>query len=124
MKFIHRLIICALFLIINASGQKVTGVNSSNEIMKKAYDDARENVGEFIAALEPPKTEHHYLVKFKVKADGHTEHMWIETLTYKDGIFTGKLANKPRYIESIKIGDTLSQKKRGNLRLGYFGCRG
>ena len=85
----------------------VEGFDASDADMLQAYSDTRESVVKFINALEERKSDHRYLVKFKVEADGEVEHMWGEPVSYSDGVFTGTLVNEPAKITSISIGDSL-----------------
>jgi uncharacterized protein YegJ (DUF2314 family) len=49
------------------------------------------------------------MVKSKFKTDsGSYEHMWTGDLKFKDGVFSGALANKPADIKSLKAGDQVT----------------
>jgi uncharacterized protein YegJ (DUF2314 family) len=88
----------------------VQGYKKTDEVMAMAYAEARSSVEEFIRQLRIPKEDHRYLVKMKVEANGHIEHMWTEPVRYEGGLFLGALANKPAKITSLKPGDVIKAK--------------
>ncbi|MEL6449367.1 MAG: DUF2314 domain-containing protein [Pseudomonadota bacterium] len=70
---------------------------SGDESMPKAIADARATVASFVEqlpALEANATAY-YSVKAPIETEGGTEHIWLDSIVYEDGKFTGKLGNEP-----------------------------
>jgi len=59
---------------------------------------------------KPNKELFHYYVKSGFLEDDVCEHMWSKVDAYKDGIFSGELANDPNNIEQLKAGDKVLVK--------------
>lgn len=89
------------------SDVEVEGFPPSDVEMNRAYRTSRREVGGFLKALEHPSSDARYLVKMRVEADGKMEHMWIESISYRNGVFYGELGNKPARITSIQKGAKL-----------------
>ena len=72
--------------------------------------EARSSVQTFLDALKSPKADYRYLVKVRVQADGHVEHMWIEPVSFDGNLLSGPIANEPLKITSVKMGSIAMAK--------------
>ena len=88
----------------------VQGYRASDAVLNKAYTDARNTVQDFISQLASANPDHRYLVKVRLEAEGHVEHVWLEPVRYEDGNFRGSIANAPVKITSLKKGDVVEAK--------------
>jgi uncharacterized protein YegJ (DUF2314 family) len=74
---------------------------------QKEMDDAialaRSTTQKFIEELQNPKGNSHS-VKAPITDNGETEHFWLTDVTYKDGVFNGKIGNEPGMVTNVKIG--------------------
>jgi uncharacterized protein YegJ (DUF2314 family) len=77
--------------------------------MRKAVEQARKTVGEFIKALQHPTAGQ---TDFEVKkpfAEGNdVEHIWLSDIEFAGGRFKGKVDNAPMKIHGLKIGQVVS----------------
>ncbi|MEM6798359.1 MAG: DUF2314 domain-containing protein [Planctomycetota bacterium] len=95
-----------------AERSDVIDVADDDPIMVKAIDDARATVDQFIAALKSPKPAQNGLSVKALVEEGETgEHMWLTSLSYADGVFTGTINNAPAALTSIKFGDQFTVPK-------------
>lgn len=80
--------------------------------MEKAIARARSEVDNFIAELNKP-TGHSHAVKAPIEDGDVVEHFWIADVTFKDGVFHGKINNDPGLVKNVKIGQAWKVKKEG-----------
>lgn len=75
--------------------------------MNAAKDEARATLPRFLALLNSsaPGT---YAVKFPLTQNGATEHIWLQVDSHRDGVFRGRLANKPLNGSAYKAGDAMT----------------
>ena len=68
-----------------------------DESMPRAIADARATVMSFVEELPALETDPtaYYSVKAPIPTQGDVEHIWLNPVVYKDGKFTGNLANEP-----------------------------
>jgi uncharacterized protein YegJ (DUF2314 family) len=88
-------------------------VENDNPELLAAHDKARKTIGEFWEALDRQADgEKHFSLKvrFPIKGYGDSgEHVWLlDIQREKDGTYSGRLDNKPRYLPTMKIGQRLS----------------
>jgi len=84
--------------------------------MEQAIERARKEIDTFIAALANPKpTQSHLSVKkpFSWKNGDETnyEHIWLSDVTFKEGVFHGRVGNEPVDVKDVKLGDEAILKK-------------
>lgn len=90
----------------------VIDIPEGDEAMAAAVEKARATIDEFIAALkEPTETQDSFAVKLEVTDGDTSEFMWLTSVTYRDGTFTGTLNNEPRDLTTVSLGDELSVSK-------------
>jgi uncharacterized protein YegJ (DUF2314 family) len=84
--------------------------------MEQAIERARKEIDTFIAALANPKpSQSHLSVKkpFSWKNGDETnyEHIWLSYVTFKNGIFHGRVGNEPVDVKDVKLGDEVTLQK-------------
>ena len=66
----------------------------------------------FRRLLRPAKDESDFSVKYPFRADSGSgfsmEQIWLQNITFKDGVYYGVLANDPFYITAMKKGGIVS----------------
>lgn len=82
----------------------------SEEKMKQAIAQSRQEIGTFIDALANPKpSQSHFSVKKPFPyPDGETtshEHIWLSDVSFEDGKFYGRVGNDPVDVKGLKLGD-------------------
>lgn len=73
----------------------VVAYATKNAVLLEARQKARETLPRFVSLLKSnmPAT---FTVKFPLRQNGHTEHIWLQVADMKgDSAFIGRLANKP-----------------------------
>jgi len=84
-------------------------VPDDDEAMNAAMAKARETIGDFLSRLQNPETSKENLsLKASFEEDGQIEHLWLNTITYEDDIFTGTLGNNPVYVQGLTLGQRVS----------------
>lgn len=87
----------------------VTG-DYDEKAMDAAIARARSETDVFLKVLESGKAD-----SFSVKApitDKHgTEHFWITDITFKDGVFHGKIGDEPGIVKNVKFGQDWTIKR-------------
>ena len=73
--------------------------------MEQATRRARQTVGQFIAAVQQPKSgQRDFQVKKLFVKDGKGEHIWLANVHFVGNRFVGTVDNKPANIPGLKIG--------------------
>lgn len=86
----------------------VVAYTTKNGELLAARQKARETLPRFVSLLKSnmPAT---YTVKFPLRQDGHTEHIWLQVADMKgDNAFIGRLANKPVNGSKYQIGQVMT----------------
>ncbi len=78
--------------------------------MSKAIERARKEVSVFLKVLAAGDADS-FSVKAPITDKNGTEHFWVSKVVYKDGVFTGVIANEPGIVENVKMGQKWSVKK-------------
>jgi uncharacterized protein YegJ (DUF2314 family) len=52
-----------------------------------------------------------YSVKVRIDDGAEVEHVWLDEVSFQDGVFTGRIGNTPEYVKNVKQGDTVSVSK-------------
>ncbi|MEO8535791.1 MAG: DUF2314 domain-containing protein [Flavobacterium sp.] len=84
----------------------IYNVESEDKEMNAAIQKANQTLSNFNIALSNPKAENQAL-KVQFVQSGVTEHMWVGTIEFKDGKYSGILDNEPEYITEYKVGDKI-----------------
>ncbi|MCL4164368.1 UNVERIFIED_CONTAM: hypothetical protein GTU68_028734 [Idotea baltica] len=78
--------------------------------MDGAIAKAKSEVDQFIAELEKPSGSN-YSVKAPISDSGETEHFWLTDISYKNGVFYGKIGNDPGLVTNVNFGQPWEIKK-------------
>jgi uncharacterized protein YegJ (DUF2314 family) len=77
--------------------------------MRKAVEQARKTVGEFIKALQHRAAgQTDFEVKKPFVEGNDVEHIWLSDIEFAGGRFKGKVDNAPMKIHGLKIGQVVS----------------
>lgn len=84
-------------------------VSTGDEAMNVAIDRARATVPQFVARLEDAPPGLTYLgAKVRVgDPAGMGEHIWLDDVTYTDGMIVGKLVNDAKTFPAFQAGDVV-----------------
>ncbi|MFC0515220.1 DUF2314 domain-containing protein [Mucilaginibacter angelicae] len=88
----------------------VAGLSANDNLLQEFKAKAQEQLPyliEFMENHEEGDELFRYAVKTNFVEGDNTEHMWVQVDRFKDGLFIGKLANKPSAITHIKYGDPI-----------------
>ena len=116
---IRFLPILAATLISTACSEKQSGASAKPETLVESYDEAemaaatataKSRVDEFLKVLESGAADS-FSVKAPIRDGEATEHFWIGDLSYKDGVFSGKIGNEPGIVTNVKEGQKWEVKK-------------
>jgi len=104
---------CEKFKVAGIDSDKLVNVSSEDKEMNKIIGNSRTTFNVFAGRLMAhDKSERDFSVKYPFETDpGSTEsieHLWIDNIEYKDGIYYGFISNEPYYINKIKYGDKVS----------------
>ena len=88
-------------------GQNVIAYHVGDESIEAARRKAHATLPRFreLIAADLPAT---YTVKFSLTQNGETEHIWMQLIRERDGVFSGLLANVPENGDEYKKGDPIS----------------
>lgn len=77
--------------------------------MQEAVNEAQRRWPEFEKAFRIRRAGQHFLVKtpFSERDEGKGEWMWIEMLSFSEGVVEGKLLNRPVHVRSVREGETV-----------------
>jgi uncharacterized protein YegJ (DUF2314 family) len=80
--------------------------------MNAAFKQARASIGDFKKVLAAPaKGQSHMYIKAPFTDGVTTEHMWVEDISFKDGVFSGTIANDPLTISNYKYEQAVTVKE-------------
>jgi uncharacterized protein YegJ (DUF2314 family) len=84
-------------------------VENGHAAMRKAVEQARKTVGEFIKALQHRAAgQTDFEVKKPFVEGNDVEHIWLSDIEFAGGRFKGKVDNAPMKIHGLKIGQVVS----------------
>jgi uncharacterized protein YegJ (DUF2314 family) len=87
----------------------VIDVQPDDPRMTKAFAEARSTVEQFIHALQNPKpSQLHFSVKVPIGEGDDVRHIWLDSVQFQDGKFTGIVGNEPGTMTVINVGDGIS----------------
>lgn len=78
--------------------------------MDGAIAKAKSEVDSFIQELEE-QTGSNHSVKAPISDNGETEHFWLSDISYKNGVFYGKIGNDPGLVTNVIFGQPWEVKK-------------
>ena len=113
--FRTKLLLLALSLFLVAGlltqsfAQLVRGGYSQQD-MERAISRARSEVETFKTELAKGDADN-YAIKVGIKDGKDTEHFWLGEVSFKDGVFSGKIANRPGVVRNVKFGQTWEVKQ-------------
>jgi uncharacterized protein YegJ (DUF2314 family) len=88
-------------------------VSDNDKAMEHAVRRARKSLGFFRAALHAKKPDDTGFEVKKAFIDGNNvEHLWIGDLTFDGKNFHGKINNKPRDLNNVKLGQPVTVAPR------------
>jgi uncharacterized protein YegJ (DUF2314 family) len=76
----------------------------NNKTIQAAMENARATIDHFIRELQNTIGEFEGSVKVKIEDDGEVEYMWLDQLSYDNGIFHGNINNDPQSVRNVKFG--------------------
>jgi uncharacterized protein YegJ (DUF2314 family) len=94
----------------NKSGEpEVYRVENEHAAMRKAVDEARKTVSQFIKAVQHPAAgQTDFEIKKPFVQGNDVEHIWLSEVEYVGGRFKGKVDNEPTKIHGVKMGQAVS----------------
>jgi uncharacterized protein YegJ (DUF2314 family) len=85
-------------------------VKSSNERMITATEEARRRTDEFVQALQNPKPgQSQFMIKVRVTDGKASEHMWLDHVSFANGIFTGAFTDESLEVPGYRRGMTTTR---------------
>ena len=91
------------------AGLEVVAIEAKLSRWRKAVEQARKTVGEFIKALQHPAAgQTDFEVKKPFVEGNDVEHIWLSDIEFAGGHFKGKVDNAPMKIHGLKIGQVVS----------------
>ena len=107
------LVVFACLCLVAGCGKKpetlVTG-GYDEKAMDAAILRAKSETDAFLKVLAARNADS-FSVKAPISEGAETEHFWLTDITYKDGQFTGKIANEPGIVNNVKFGQEWKIKK-------------
>jgi len=113
-------------LTLNVSSQErdeneIVWAKESDPVMVKAIKDARASLGGFFDRYQSKFPQiNNYKLKVMITDEFGTEHFWVQPFKiHESGSFEGTLANEPRLVKSVKLGQLVSFKHSDISDWGY-----
>jgi uncharacterized protein YegJ (DUF2314 family) len=94
----------AALMTLPAAAQ-VIDFRSSDREMKRAIDEARKSLPDFVALYRSGKGERH-AVKVAIPYDRGREHIWMNLTAVEGDVFVGRIANDPVHLDKLNKGDS------------------
>jgi len=112
---------------------ELSWVRSNDPDMAEAMRKARATLPEFLALARAPRpSTTDFAVKVAVRDGGNTEFFWITPFKERDGRFTGSINNVPRWVNTVKFGQSFDFSEReiadwlymdgGKMKGNYTAC--
>jgi len=84
-------------------------VSADDPIMNAAIAKARATVDIFETALRAPKaSQAGFSIKIPIADGDDIEHFWLSKVRFDGSEFSGKIANSPETVHTVKMGQTVS----------------
>ena len=112
-------ILAAALMSSACSEKKPTAPSHKPETLVENYDEAemaaatataKSKLDEFLKVLGSGEADS-FSVKAPIRDGEATEHFWIVDVSYKDGVFSGKIGNEPGIVTNVKDGQKWEIKK-------------
>jgi len=98
--------------------------------MEAAMDEASSKLDDFVAVLKKPAaSQKDFAVKYLVEQGDEGEYLWANEVKFDGKQFTGKVANEPQFVKTVKFGQPITLKPEeiddwmyvedGKLKGGY-----
>jgi len=102
-RFAIPVLVLAVFM--GCKKGSVKNVSADDSQMNAAIANARGSVNSFIAALQAPNPNRmDFGIKMAFTQGQHTEHMWLDDVTYDGKRFHGILKNQPEKVRNVRYG--------------------
>jgi uncharacterized protein YegJ (DUF2314 family) len=88
-------------------GDNVVAYATANEALRAARSKARGTLPRFVSLMKSGMKAS-FTIKFPLTQNGNTEHIWLQVADMQDGVFIGRLANKPVNGTNYEIGQPVS----------------
>lgn len=113
MRIIHAVLFILLLasvplVLVSCSKERdpVVMVDSDDKEMNDAMAEARENVQQFITALQSPSaTRSAFSVKKRYSQGDKVEYFWLSDITFDGKNFHGKVDDDAEIVTNVKLGD-------------------
>lgn len=89
-------------------GDMVIGINSADDRLERAVEEARSRWPEFVEAFHEKYTDFPFTAKGRFEHNEEVEHLWIEVEACDLQSVTGKVINKPYHIPRPRFGDVVT----------------
>jgi uncharacterized protein YegJ (DUF2314 family) len=97
---------CDRSTVERAERDEVTHMASEEPAMRKAFEQARSSLDDFLrVAASPQEGTSDYALKVAISDGRNTEYFWVNRFTNTGDVFTGYLANEPRLVKRYKQGE-------------------
>ena len=115
-EFLLLFIFCA-FLFFSCDKQPVSGpaemvqLDRADAELQRIAENARSTLPSFFRHLARPGADvHSFCIKYPFISDDGivSEQLWLTGIRFKNGEYSGTLANAPRHLSKMKKGDTVS----------------
>ncbi|HUO09095.1 MAG TPA: DUF2314 domain-containing protein [Phycisphaerae bacterium] len=90
------------------SPDRIIGTKPDDPELAAAADEARRRFPEFLAAFAKRQKGQGFGIKKAFNEAGKVEHMWIEPSEFDGTLIRGRLANTPRSILTLSLGDPVT----------------
>lgn len=95
----------ALNLVVDAEEQHTRGREDAADVVSEARASAPEQ------HREQRRQAHREQAEAALHDGDEGEHFWIVDVSYKNGVFSGKIGNDPGIVRNVKLGQTWEIKK-------------
>ncbi len=101
-------------LMMRSEPVSIIQVNQPTPELQRAIDKARAALPDFVVRLQTPKaTDKAFAIQTRViGVNGQAEHIWINNLKFKDGRFSGTLAEQPLLLPGKRKGMPINVRER------------
>ena len=115
---------CERSAIDRAERDEITHMSSEEPAMRKAFEQARGSLDDFLrAAASPREGTSDYAIKVAVSDERNTEYFWVSGFTNNGDVFMGTLANEPRLVKRYKLGERFQFERKQIVDWTYIDNR-
>jgi uncharacterized protein YegJ (DUF2314 family) len=88
---------------------EVVSFDDADKEMNSAIETARRTASTFIEALNHPgPARSNFSIKLGVREKNEVEHFWLRDVKHRGNMFTGTIANTPKSVHSVRLGQEMS----------------